>query len=466
MNAIEIEQTSFAALNGQVCIQGASAPIMLSMEVPAVMGSDDFESPYVDKQHAEIKLDHEGIWLRDLGSKNGTRLNGQLLISKRWYFWSLGTTAQLANCPIKIGVQESIAEQPLANVTDLLEQAQASLLKDPNAVRNQAWWQQFGCDHNHVDQMESLLTGLGPLEPLLKDDQISEIMVQGTKPIWVERAGVIEQTKTSFPSDEWLERTIERVLKPIGRQINQHQPLCDGRLADGSRVNAVLSPISLGGASLTIRKFQSHANSLKTWVKHNGLPARWADWLAEQVANGRDMLVVGGTGAGKTTFLNALAEFIPANQRLISIEDAAELDLNHDHWIRMETRRGQTPLDARALLVNALRMRPDRLVLGEVRGSEALELIQALNTGHRGCLSTLHANTAFSATRRLEMLLLLTGLDWPIDAIREQIAGAVDLIVSVKRMGNGDRKVSGIYELQGLHQGEYCWETHYAEEQL
>lgn len=451
-------------------IQGPSGQVSLTPDAPETLGSEQFDSPYLCQQHAMVKLTESGVWIMDLGSRNGSRMAGQALPPNQWQPWPLGQTVTLANCPVRVVVGDApqTAKQSEPDISaEWLERAQQSLLQAGHADRDIQWWQDItgnAMSPLTVERCEQLLTGLGPLSPLLADPEVSEIMVLGDRPIWIERQGKITQTQHRFPNHDWLVRIIERVLRPIGREINQASPVCDGRLEDGSRVNAVLPPVSLEGPALTIRKFHRRVNSLQAWVESEGLQARWADWLTQRVADGRDILVVGGTGAGKTTLLNALAEHIPNAQRVVSIEDAAELDLSHSHWIRLETKLGgqsSGQLDARRLLINALRMRPDRLLLGEVRGGEALELVQALNTGHRGCMSTLHANHAKAATRRMEMLLMLSGLDWPLEAVKEQIACALDLVVSVERDPFGARRVSGIYELAGLDQDDYQWVCHY-----
>ena len=469
-SSLPLEQVDFLSLQQSFQIQGIKKPHTLVLNEEHVLGQEEFDSPYVSPVHACIKLDQQGIWIKDLGSRNGSRLSGQALAPNQWLQWPLGQRVTLANCPVYVkAIQGPPAPVPEDGQvrSEWLNEAQQRCLGQVSLVRDERWWRQITgpqASAEQIKQCEALMVGLGPLEPLLADPEVSEIMVLGDRPIWVERAGRIAQTQSAFPDHDWLVRVIERVLSPIGREINQANPVCDGRLADGSRVNAVLPPISIAGPALTIRKFHTRVNSLGAWVTQGSLSSEWADWLANKVSEGRDVLVVGGTGAGKTTLLNALAEHIPGDQRIVSIEDAAELDLSHEHWVRLETRSAQNSalsLDARGLLINALRMRPDRILLGEVRGVEALELIQALNTGHRGCMSTLHANTATAATRRLEMLLMLSGLDWPLEAVREQIACALDLVVSIERDAFGQRRVSGIYELLGLDRDEYQWICHF-----
>lgn len=468
MNAsLQLTATPFDQLSGQVQIQGLKTSKALFLDQTLTLGQPDLDSPYVSPRHAEVRLSVDGVQIRDLDTKNGTRIDGHR-IDSGWADWPLGGTVQLANCPIRLFISAQVPAEPSPlDAVGLLAAAQQALINQPAMQITRQWFSERAdaeITDEEADELLSLLNGLGPVEGLLQDSEVSEIMVLGDRPIWVERAGKIEQTNLRFPSHDWLLRAIERVLRPLGREISQASPLCDGRLPDGSRVNAVLPPISLDGPALTIRKFQSQVHSLDSWVAQGSIPGSWAQWLADSVSMGRDILVVGGTGAGKTTFLNALAQSIPDNSRVVSIEDAAELDLKHPHWVRLETRqqgRHQVGLDGRALLINALRMRPDRLILGEVRGAEALELIQALNTGHRGCMSTLHANSATAAARRLEMLLMLSGLDWPLEAVREQIAQGLDVVVAIGRTPTGQRRVESIHELVGLDESGYQWECHY-----
>jgi pilus assembly protein CpaF len=296
-----------------------------------------------------------------------------------------------------------------------------------------------------------LATGLGPLEPLLADPGVDEVMVNGAREVYVERAGRIERTGVSFGSDADLLHAIERILAPLGRRVDEASPLCDARLADGSRVNVVIPPLALSGACLTIRKFRSRGFSLDDLVGNGTLPTELADFLAGCVAARAAVLVSGGTGSGKTTTLGALSGAIPDGERIVTIEDAAELRLRQRHVVRLESRpanvEGRGEVTIRALVRNALRMRPDRIVVGEVRGAEALDMLMALNTGHEGSLTTVHANSPEDALRRVETLALMAGVGLPHAAIREQVASALDVVVHQSRVAGGGRRVEAVAEV-------------------
>ena len=296
-----------------------------------------------------------------------------------------------------------------------------------------------------------LARGLGPLEPLLADPHVDEVMVNGHREVYVERAGRVVRTGTSFESEAELRHAIERILAPVGRRVDEASPLCDARLGDGSRVNVVIPPLSLGGPCLTIRRFRREGFSLRQLVDRGTLDASAAELLALCVASRASVLVSGGTGSGKTTTLNALSGAIPGDERIVTIEDAAELRLRQRHVVRLEARpanvEGRGEVSIRQLVRNALRMRPDRIVVGEVRGGEALDMLQALNTGHDGSLSTVHANSPSDALRRLETLALMAGLGLPHEAVRDQVAGALDLVVHQARLPGGERVVESVTEV-------------------
>ena len=318
------------------------------------------------------------------------------------------------------------------------------------------------------DRVLLLATGLGPLEPLLADPRVDEVMVNGPGSVWVERAGRIERAGVAFDSEEALAHAIERILAPLGRRVDDASPLCDARLPDGSRVNVVVPPLSLSGPCLTIRRFRREGFSLGELVDNGTLSAAGAEMLVRAVSSRASILVSGGTGSGKTTTLNALSGAIPQGERIVTIEDAAELRLRQAHVVRLESRppslEGRGEVTIRALVRNALRMRPDRIVVGEVRGGEALDLLQALNTGHEGSLSTVHANSPEDALRRLETLALMADVALPHAAVREQVASAVDLVVHQARGADGSRTVRSISEVvrvaggagtrELLHEGE------------
>lgn len=296
--------------------------------------------------------------------------------------------------------------------------------------------------------------GLGPLEQFLHDITVTEIMVNGSNQIYVERAGVIEPTDVRFISEEHLRRVIERIVSSVGRRIDEASPMVDARLADGSRVNVIVPPLSLDGSILTIRKFAKDPFTVHDLIAMGTFTDRVASFLAASVEGGMNILVSGGTGTGKTTMLNVLSSFVPHDDRIVTIEDAVELQLHQDHVIRLEARpentEGHGQITIRDLVRNSLRMRPDRIIVGEVRGAEALDMLQAMNTGHDGSLSTVHANAPRDALSRLETMVLMAGFDLPTRAIREQIASALDLIVHVDRFRDGSRRVTHLTEVAGM----------------
>jgi pilus assembly protein CpaF len=293
--------------------------------------------------------------------------------------------------------------------------------------------------------------GLGPLEDLLADPSVEEVMVNGPDEIYVERAGRIEAVDVRFPDEEELRNAIERILAPLGRRIDELSPMVDARLADGSRVNVVIPPLAVDGPALSIRRFGTTRPGPQELVARGSLRTDQCELLEQAVGDRRSILVSGGTGAGKTTLLNALSSFIDSGERIVTIEDAAELRLQQRHVVRLESRpasvEGKGEVTVRDLLRNALRMRPDRIVIGEVRGPEALDLLTALNTGHEGALSTLHANSAADALGRLETLALMAGVGLPHEAIAEQVQRGVDLVVHVERRPDGSRLVAEIAEV-------------------
>src|SRR6195952_2832575 len=287
--------------------------------------------------------------------------------------------------------------------------------------------------------------GLGPLEPLLGDPTVDEVMVNGPGQVWVERDGRIEQTSARFAGESDLRHAIERILAPLGRRVDEAEPLCDARLPDGSRVNVVIPPLALGGPCLTIRRFRRSALTPDELVACGSWTAPLRDFLAQAVRARLNILVTGGTGSGKTTTLNALSSFVPGDERIVTIEDTAELRLQQPHVVRLEARppsvEGRGEVTIRRLVRNALRMRPDRIVVGEVRGAEALDMLAAMTTGHEGSLSTVHAGSPAEALRRLETLALMAGVGLPYGAVREQVADALDLVVHQARLADGTRRV-------------------------
>jgi pilus assembly protein CpaF len=307
-------------------------------------------------------------------------------------------------------------------------------------------------ERNHLrDEIVDDIVGYGPLEPLLADDGVSEVMVNGWDQIYVERAGRIEATQASFLDDGHLLRIIDKIVSQVGRRIDESSPMVDARLPDGSRVNAIIPPLSLTGPTLTIRKFARNPFSMNDLVGFGTLSRKAADFLAACIEGKLNILISGGTGTGKTTLLNAVSAFIPNEERIVTIEDAAELQLQQEHVVILEARppniEGQGEVRIRELVRNALRMRPDRIVVGEVRSAETLDMLQAMNTGHEGSLTTIHANAPRDALSRIETLVLTAGVDLPVRAIREQISSAFDLIVHLTRLVDGSRRVSHVTEV-------------------
>lgn len=305
-----------------------------------------------------------------------------------------------------------------------------------------------------ISDIRDEMLGLGPIEGLLKDDSVTEIMVNGAKQVFVERLGKLELTDVKFHDNAHLMNIVERILTPLGRRIDESSPLVDARLADGSRVNIIIPPLSLIGPSITIRKFSKTPLTVENLIAFGTLDEKMASFLRACVKARINILVSGGTGSGKTTTLNVISSFIPENERIVTIEDAAELRLQQEHIVTLESRpaniEGKGAITIRDLVRNALRMRPDRIIVGEVRSGEALDMLQAMNTGHDGSLTTAHANSPRDALSRLETMVLMSGLELPVRAIREQISSAIDLIIQQSRIRDGSRKITYITEVQHM----------------
>ena len=298
------------------------------------------------------------------------------------------------------------------------------------------------------------LFGLGPLEPFLDDPTISDILVNGAHDVYIERAGLLEKTDVQFSDDEHLMRIIERIVSRVGRRVDESSPMVDARLQDGSRVNAIIPPLALDGPILSIRRFGRSPLTADDVLRNGTLTAAMLTLLKASVQGKLNVLISGGTGAGKTTLLNVLSAFIPYQERVITIEDAAELQLKQEHVVRLETRppniEGKGAIRQRQLVINALRMRPDRIIVGEVRGDEAIDMLQAMNTGHEGSMTTIHANTPRDALSRLETMISMANLNLPDKAAREQIASAINLIIQISRLSDGSRRVTSISEITGM----------------
>ena len=311
-------------------------------------------------------------------------------------------------------------------------------------------------ERSHIfNLIDDEINGLGPISELLTDNNITEIMVNGPKDVYVEIDGkLVKDNSVSFINDDHIIRTIQRLIGPLGRTIDSSNPMVDSRLADGSRINAVIPPLSVNGPVITIRKFKRNMTSIDDLLRVGTLTAEMATFLEAAVQGKLNIIVCGGTGSGKTTLLNILSSFIGNNERIITIEDAAELKLEQEHVISLETRtenyNNNSAITIRDLVINALRMRPDRIIVGECRGKEAFDMLQAMNTGHDGSLTTLHANGVVDALNRLETMVLMSGMDIPINAIREYIENAIDLVINIERMHDGKRKITNISEVVGF----------------
>ncbi|HVL98858.1 MAG TPA: CpaF family protein [Egibacteraceae bacterium] len=307
---------------------------------------------------------------------------------------------------------------------------------------------------NLVSAISENVLGYGPVQPFLDDPSVTEVMVNAEKRIYIERAGKLERTSARFFSDDHLRRVIERIVSQVGRRIDESSPMVDARLPDGSRVNAIIPPLSVDGPTLTIRKFAADPYQTDDLVGFGTMTPEIAELLAACVQGRLNILVSGGTGTGKTTMLNVISSFVPPGERIVTIEDSVELQLHQDHVVRLEARppniEGKGAVGIRDLVRNALRMRPDRIIVGEVRGGEALDMLQAMNTGHDGSLTTLHANTPRDAIARLETMVLMAGMDLPMRAIREQISSAIDVMVHVTRLRDGSRRITHVTEVHGM----------------
>jgi pilus assembly protein CpaF len=304
------------------------------------------------------------------------------------------------------------------------------------------------------DQIVSEILGLGPLEALLQDETVTEVMVNGPKNIYIERKGKLERVPVAFESNEHVMRIIDRIMAPLGRRIDESHPYEDARLPDGSRVNAIVPPISLVGPCLTIRKFFKTPITVEKLIEFGAITPEAIEFMKAAVIARLNVVISGGTGSGKTTFLNVMSGFIPADERIVTIENAAELQLRQEHVVTLESRppniEGRGEITIQNLVVNSLRMRPDRIVVGEIRDQAALDMLQAMNTGHDGSMTTLHSNSARDGLARLETMTLMAGMDLPVRAIREQISSAINLIVHLDRMRDGSRKIVQIAEVQGM----------------
>ena len=367
---------------------------------------------------------------------NFTRLtSADLLKFKRYLIENVGRSIEGQELPP--GDRTEFMKQRL---NEVYTQSRVNL---PQDIRQQIF-------HEILDE----LTGYGPIQPLLDDPEISEVMVNGPKKVFIEKNGKVARSPIAFDDDSHVLRIIDRIILPLGRRVDADTPTVDARLPDGSRVNAVIPPVAIDGPSITIRKFKRDKLSIQQLIEYGSLTPNMGEFIRACVLAHLNILISGGTGSGKTTLLNVLSGFIPEEERIVTIEDAAELQLQQEHVVRLETKvpntDGKGAVTTRDLVRNSLRMRPDRIIVGECRGGEALDMLQAMNTGHDGSLTTLHANSPRDALSRLETMVLMAGMDLPLKVVRQQISSAVDLIIQQTRLKDGSRKVTAITEVVGM----------------
>ena len=369
-------------------------------------------------------------------SSNFTRLTSADLLKFKKYL-AENISRSMEGEPLQLGDRSELVKQRL---NETYVQSKVTL---PEDIRKQIF-------NEILDEM----TGFGPIQPLLDDPDVSEVMVNGPKKIFIEKSGKVTKSAITFDDDDHVERIIDRIISPLGRRVDADSPTVDARLPDGSRVNAVIRPVAIDGPCITIRKFKKDKLSIQQLVEFGSITQNMGEFVRACVLAHLNIVVSGGTGSGKTTLLNVLSSFIQENERIITIEDAAELQLQQDHVLRMETKvanvDGRGSVTIRDLVRNSLRMRPDRIIVGECRGGETLDMLQAMNTGHDGSLTTLHANTPRDALSRMETMVLMAGMDLPLKVVRQQIASAVDLIIQQTRLKDGARKVTAITEVVGM----------------
>ena len=480
-----------------------------------------FNAPEVSERHALLTVREGRALLEDLHSANGTYVNGEPV--EQPVSLDSGMVVQIGNCMMRLSDGEEVEEEkpspqaqedagtggeesaerddaaddPLRAVRRSVQtQIQHELLNRMDMKRltvqgvDREGLEESARDNIHAIVEEVVSKGrmpagidpvrleedvfneamrLGPLEELLADDSVTEIMVNGPEKVYVERRGRLELSDCQFSDDESVQAVIERIIAPLGRRCDESQPYVDARLSDGSRVNAIIAPLALSGPTITIRKFAKKALTAQDFIRFGTWTQDAADFMKLCVVLRKNVIVAGGTGSGKTTLLNLLSGFIPRNERIVTVEDAAELRLQQPHVVRLEARppniEGKGAVPIRDLVKNCLRMRPDRIIVGECRGGEALDMLQAMNTGHDGSLTTVHANSPRDVISRLETMVLMSGMDLPSRAIREQIASAVDIIIHESRMSDGSRKVTAITEVTGLEGSQIVMQDIFAFEQ-
>jgi pilus assembly protein CpaF len=369
-------------------------------------------------------------------SSNFNRLTSADLLKFKRYLVE-NVSRSMEGEPLQLGDRAELIQQRL---NEIYAQTRVNL---PEDMRKHLF-------HEIVDEF----TGFGPIQPLLDDPDVSEVMVNGPKKVFIEKNGRVTKSGVTFDDDDHVMRIIDRIILPLGRRVDADSPTVDARLPDGSRVNAVIRPVSIDGPCITIRKFKKDKLSVEKLIEFDSLTKNMGEFLRACVHAHLNIVISGGTGSGKTTLLNVLSSFIPEHDRIVTIEDAAELQLQQDHVLRLETKvaniDGRGAVTIRDLVRNALRMRPDRIVVGECRGGETLDMLQAMNTGHDGSLTTLHANSPRDALSRMETMVLMAGMDLPLKVVRQQISSAIDLIVQQTRLKDGSRKVTAITEVAGM----------------
>lgn len=369
-------------------------------------------------------------------SSNFNRLTSADLLKFKRYLVE-NVSRSMEGEPLQLGDRAELIKQRL---NEIYAQTRVNL---PEDMRKHLF-------HEIVDEF----TGFGPIQPLLDDPDVSEVMVNGPKKVFIEKNGRVTKSGVTFDDDDHVMRIIDRIILPLGRRVDADSPTVDARLPDGSRVNAVIRPVSIDGPCITIRKFKKDKLSIEKLIEFGSVTKNMGEFLRACVHAHLNIVISGGTGSGKTTLLNVLSSFIPEHDRIVTIEDAAELQLQQDHVLRLETKvaniDGRGAVTIRDLVRNALRMRPDRIVVGECRGGETLDMLQAMNTGHDGSLTTLHANSPRDALSRMETMVLMAGMDLPLKVVRQQISSAIDLIVQQTRLKDGSRKVTAITEVAGM----------------
>lgn len=403
------------------------------------------EQGHTGNQSGQPSTDSQGTEGSRLSSLQARRVNAPITSPQAGSYFDLKTRVQnklLSELDPSMDVTRT--DEVRRTIQDLFEQ----ILAEENIVLSRPERARL------FEQIAAEILGFGPLQPLLEDDTITEIMVNGPKNVYVERKGKLHRVPVTFENNDHVMRIIDRIVAPLGRRIDESSPYVDARLQDGSRVNAVIPPISLVGPTLTIRKFSKNPITVEQLIQFGSISPEAIQFLKACVEARLNILISGGTGSGKTTLLNVMSSFIPADERILTIENAAELQLRQEHVVTLESRppniEGRGEITIRDLVINSLRMRPERIIVGECRGGETLDMLQAMNTGHDGSMTTAHANSPRDAISRVETMCLMAGMDLPVRAIREQVSSAIDLICQQERMRDGTRKVTSITEVSGM----------------